>query len=509
MQFGNGVLDITAIALSVWIAYRRGGLVMALAIGAALAVLMRAYGAFLLTLPWNPYLPVMWWFVFLLAVWSVFCDDFAMLPIAVLAGTFCMQTHISYLGLIAGVLVFVAIVLAVFMIRRKDPVRRRSIIGWSLGSFALLVVLWIPPVIEQFVHNPGNLTTIKDHFSNPPESPIGFVTGLKVLLTELNPAKVFGAVLVRDGSTQAVEGAVWPGVLLLLAWAGSVVAAAWTRVRALIALDVVLGVAIVLGYISAARIFGDVWFYLVLWAVALTVLMIVAIGWTIVAVANRLQLARRYTFAGVAVLLAIALLATGFLTADASDVTVMSPRLNAQLAALTPPTVGTLKQMERNGQRGPYLVTWLPEAQAIGAEGYGLLNELLRYDIDAKADEVFRPGATRYHVIDRAKTTLQVHLATGPDIERWRRDPRFHEVAYYDPKSAAERADFDRLHQQVVAELQGEGLTDLIPQVEDNLFMLALLPRIPEPTRMKMSKMLSYGLPAAVFVGPVADPATP
>jgi hypothetical protein len=47
-------------------------------------------------------------------------------------------------------------------------------------------------------------------------------------------------------------------------------------------------------------------------------------------------------------------------------------------------------------------------------------------------------------------------------------------------------------------------MNDLVPQVEDNLFMLGLLPRVPEATRKKMSKMLAYGLPAAVFIGPVA-----
>jgi hypothetical protein len=134
---------------------------------------------------------------------------------------------------------------------------------------------------------------------------------------------------------------------------------------------------------------------------------------------------------------------------------------------------------------------------------------MLRYDIDAKADEVFRPGATRYHVSDRAKTTMQVHLATGVDIARWRGDPRFREVAYYDPKSPAEGADFDALHRQVVDELQREGLSDLTHQVDDNLLMLSLLPRVPAATRAKMSKMLAYGLPAAVFIGPVADPAAP
>ena len=39
----------------------------------------RAYGTVILTEAWNPYLPVMWWLVFVLAVWSIVSDDPPML----------------------------------------------------------------------------------------------------------------------------------------------------------------------------------------------------------------------------------------------------------------------------------------------------------------------------------------------------------------------------------------------------------------------------------------------
>src|SRR4029079_6954144 len=96
--------------LSLWMALRRGGRTLLIAMAAVLAVLTRAYGAFLLTLPWNPYLPVLCWSVFLLAVWSVLADDLAMLPVAVIAGSMCMQTHISYLGLVGGLVLLTAVV---------------------------------------------------------------------------------------------------------------------------------------------------------------------------------------------------------------------------------------------------------------------------------------------------------------------------------------------------------------------------------------------------------------
>ena len=92
----------------------------------------RAYGAFLLTLPWNPYLPVLWWFVFVLAVWSVLADDLAMLPVAVFAGSFCMQTHISYLGLIGG-LVFVTVVVLGWRAYKRATRRRCEPLAVEVG----------------------------------------------------------------------------------------------------------------------------------------------------------------------------------------------------------------------------------------------------------------------------------------------------------------------------------------------------------------------------------------
>ena len=129
------------------------------------------------------------------------------------------------------------------------------------------------------------------------------------------------------------------------------------------------------------------------------------------------------------------------------------------------------------------------------------MNELDRRGFDVRAEAV-RPGATRYHVIDARRPSLEVHLATGPDIANWRRETRFTQVASFDPRSDAERAEFDRLRAEVAGELRGAGLGDLVAQVDDNLFMLALAPRVPVSTRTLISHMLDLSMPMAVFIGP-------
>ena len=92
--------------------YRRGGAVLRCRGRVVIAVVMRAFGAFMLTLPWNPYLPVLWWFVVLLAVWSVLVRRPRDAARRGVRGTFCVQTHISYLGLVGGLGVLAIVVVA-------------------------------------------------------------------------------------------------------------------------------------------------------------------------------------------------------------------------------------------------------------------------------------------------------------------------------------------------------------------------------------------------------------
>ena len=109
-------------------------------------------------------------------------------------------------------------------------------------------------MIDQFVHSPGNLTTISDHFRDPPDPPIGVRAGADAFLTQLDPVKLLTHTLVRDDKAVPVSGSRLPGALLVLAWAGSVVGAWRLRSRRLLLLDLVLGVALLLGLASAAHL---------------------------------------------------------------------------------------------------------------------------------------------------------------------------------------------------------------------------------------------------------------
>ena len=258
-----------------------------------------------------------------------------------------------------------------------------------------------------------------------------------MVLAQLDPWRLLTRTLVRDSGALEVTGSRLPGALLLIVFGASVIVAWRLRRRALLLLDAVLVAALVLGFVSSARIFGTVWFYLMLWAWGLTALMLFAIVWSAVELVRVRMSDHRTTRdhelarAGAAVLAAATLVASIVFAFQASSVTVQTPRINESLGALVGPTAAALTRLQHDGQRGPFLVTWLPDAQAIGSAGFGLLNELDRRGFDVRAEEAFRPGATRYHVIDARKPSLEVHLATGPDIANWRHDSRFTQVGSF------------------------------------------------------------------------------
>jgi hypothetical protein len=76
------------------------------------------------------------------------------------------------------------------------------------------------------------------------------------------------------------------------------------------------------------------------------------------------------------------------------------------------------------------------------------------------------------------------------------------EVAYIEPRSAAQRVEYERLRREAIRELQAAGLTSLVPAVDNSLFTTIIDTRVPDRAREVMTRMRDLGLPTAVFVGP-------
>jgi hypothetical protein len=505
LQASAAALDLVLIAAIVWVAHRRAGLRGALVAGAGLALLLRMYGTVPLVYPWNPYMPVLFWALFLVCVWAVLCGDLPLLPVAVVAGTVCAQTHIPYVGLVGGIAVVVGVALVLaWRAAGDDDDARRRLLRWTGGSLALGVLLWMPVFLEQLGGDPGNISVVVDSVRHPSEPEVGLGTAWDVLLRHVD------AVQLIQGDRE-VEGSPTIGLLTLVAW-GVSAAAAW-RVRrahpALTGLHVTVAAALALGLVSISRILGTPWFYLTLWAYGTAVLLLVAVAVTIAAMgaargraATVARLPHGWADRAPIVALAVAIvLPTALLAREAPDTEDSDAAVSQQLGRVMGPTVAAIESGEVGaGPDGTFLVTWDDPAN-LGGAGYGLMLELERRGYDVRAPASARLGVRDHRVADERQVDAVIHVAAGADpVDQAQATPGLREIARDDGPPGDEVAASDRLRDRIVGELESAGLTDLVDLVDaGNLITASIDERLPEHLKVPLVRLGQMPQPLGVY----------
>ncbi|MBK5287374.1 MAG: hypothetical protein JJE46_02790 [Acidimicrobiia bacterium] len=503
MQVATATLNLTAIGATLLMARRRGSVRVVLGVGAALALLSAFYGPSVLTQAWNPYMPMMWFLVVVVGVWSVLCDDLSWLPFTTFAACFCLHTHISYLGLVGGL---GGIALAwIIWSRWKRPGSLGARPGRSIGlAVAVIALTSIPMVVQEFTHSPGNLTLIWEHFTNPPETPIGLRAGLDVLLVHLNPWRL---VSQQDATT----GSVIPGVMFLGLWVASAVAGGVRRIRVVNALNVVLLVSLGLGLVSIANIFGFVWYYLMLWSWAINAFMMLAIGWVAVALGRDATHGRdrsaptRLEPAVAAVASIVLVAALGSFAWQATTVEPPDPQISLALGQLVRGTVRAIDAGTAPGEgtSGRYQVT-IADPISINSPLYGMLLELERAGVHAGLPKQYHSIVGDQRVVTRGDATAVVHISVGSDIARWRTKPGVVEVAYTDRRTPKQLRERTALRRELRTDLTRIGRTDLIPNLDENVFTASVDPELSPAIAAKLRRLLDIGEPSAAFIGPAA-----
>lgn len=503
LEVGTVVIHLAAIGVGMWIGHRRAGWRGVVAVGLVMAVAIRGYGQVPLTQPWNPYLPLLAWFVVLLALWAVLCGDHVMLVPLVAASSYCAQTHVPYLAL--GVGMSVVGLLAVAWQRT----RWRGATGGGPGQSLLVAVgaaavIWSPPVADQLTNRPGNIHQLVDHFGTPPETPIGARDGVELALRHLDVWSGLAGQLAGTGRFVAASSA-WRGAVVLVVWAVAAFVAWRIGSRALRAMHAVVALGLVLGTVSMARIFGRAWFYLTLWAWAVTTVLVGAVLWTAYVWwrdrgGSAAASVRRLAVPVGAGALVVCSLATSVAFADAHH---PEERLSVAVSALAGPTYDAVVDGvgATTGADGRYLVRW-SDAADIGSPGFGLLDELERRGLDVAADELFRVPVTEHRVRPRSAADAQIHLATGGYVDVWREVPDAVEVATYDPRTLDQLAEYTEVEDRFAARLRDEGLADLVPLLDTNLFGMSIDARLSTADLTDLDTLIELGQPMAVFVAP-------
>ncbi|MEA3020490.1 MAG: hypothetical protein QOI47_2014, partial [Actinomycetota bacterium] len=252
-----GVAFMNAIAVggAVLLAARRDGERSAVLTALALALLVHALGPSLLVDPWNPWVPVLPFALFLVAAWGVSDGDSVLLPVAVGVGSFCVQSHVGYALLVVGVLA------AAFALGRGA--RRRHLVLAALVG----LTLWLPPLVEQATSSTGNLGAILGAARHPAAPVAGWTTAAGVLGAELRVPGPWLTGNDPDVTGVLVGGRVLPALLVFAALACTT-AFAWRRgagAPSTARLCALAAAAALLGLASTAQQQGLLAPYLVRW----------------------------------------------------------------------------------------------------------------------------------------------------------------------------------------------------------------------------------------------------
>lgn len=440
MQVAAAGLNVMALGVVLWVVSWRRSIAVLVGTAGALALLTYAYGAEALTKAWPPYTPMLWWIVLLIASWCVLCNDIRALPVAVFAGCFCVQTHSSYVVLAAGLITLaLASIWFTALRRRHDRALLRRTTKWSLLALGIGVALWIPPVLEQLISSPGNLTILWREFRDWTDDPMGLRSAFEVVLVYLNPWRLVTREMFVD--TWVISGSRIPGAFVLLAWAGTAILALRLGNRSLVRLHAVVAAALVLAVVTISRL-DFVWWYRVQWLWGITVLLLMATGSTLVVlVRQRLKAAGRQRSANTLAWapLALVVVLTAAFTANASGAA-YDRRDSAVLDELVPSMVSTLERQYPDSAK--YLLVW--SEQSTGALGRGLLNELLRRGFDVGASEYFRSAVRPHRVLSPTDATTVIVLVGGAEIDDWRARPGVKEIAHVKASGSQQAASPDK-----------------------------------------------------------------
>jgi hypothetical protein len=162
---GQALINAAAIAVVAWLVNRLLGRTGATLAIAACALLVWSMGSEVLYRPWGPFAVVLPFVLFLVAVWCSLAGDRVALPVAAVAGSYCLQTHLSYALLVPGLALLTAGWTILQLVRATDTAphagpRRHATVRWAGLALIAGAACWIQPVVQQLAEGRGNLTSL-------------------------------------------------------------------------------------------------------------------------------------------------------------------------------------------------------------------------------------------------------------------------------------------------------------------------------------------------------------
>ena len=450
------VLHIAAIAGCVVVARRIGGASIAAFMGLTLTATTMAVAPRFFLEPWNVWVPVFAFALFLVLVWALVCERVALLPLAVAVGSHCVQTHVSYTLLVTGLLM-ASVAWLGWLWLRTERLAGRHPLRWLLIATMTFVVAWLPPVIEQLHPGTGNLRKLYHQFTEPGEPFVGTRAAIKAMASRFN---LFGPWLINPLQDPRSTPN-YLGFVLFVALLGAAARFAQRRrERAEMALYAVLGLATVLGLFSTTRVFGTFFEYVIRWMSPLVAMWIAAAVWSCWLTwraRSPAQLGPRPIVVGTAALAVLLCVATaiGVARAVSAEIpyhrdSIISGALSAQLEASLDPAL--------RYQINEY------DPVTLGPIAFGLALELERHHLHVGVGPWGRAGVMPFRVVDdeHADATLW-YTAGAPLIAAVSALPGAVIRASFDVRTPDEVRRSDQLQAELLQLLCSAGREDLRP----------------------------------------------
>lgn len=228
----TAVINGGAVLVAAWVVLRRAGPGVAAWAAVILGGVTWSQGTAVLTDTISSNLGGFSFLAFATLAWALVAGDVRLLPLAVFAGTWTAQQHLSTVGLVAiiGLWATVGLVVALRRDARRGDGRGSRNARWIIGAVLLGLVLWAPVVIDELTGDPGNITAVFQFARDSTRPTLGARVGVDQALRAIGVPPLFTrsgltGTDVRAGlSAPAVAG----GLLVLTALVALVV---WTRRR--------------------------------------------------------------------------------------------------------------------------------------------------------------------------------------------------------------------------------------------------------------------------------------
>jgi len=504
-------------AALILLARRRGGWTFAGLCSLAILAVVRSSGTDFMIEPWNPWLALLPFAVFVLLVIELLVPsrsteqsesvrddrlDSVWLALAVAVGSHCVQSHAGYVLLVVPA---IGVVLTTVMIRRlrhrvstgvTSQLRRVTPLLVGIGTAFLM---WSPALLDQLRRRPGNLSILWQHFGSPDEPTLGLQKSVEIVTTQVN---VFGPWLFGPGAVRSAF-VQWFGFIVFVCILGAALSVA-KRARTIPNSRIVLWIMIgflLLGSISILRIFGPYYEYTVRWFWLLTSITLAFSLFTILSAMKPVIRTRIPLFVTASNLVGITLLLLSAITViQAVDRVKLPGRTDSRILA------GLVDDVSRGIDRNKTYQIRFYDPYTLNATGFGLLLELERRGFDVKVAPEFAAAALPHRTAPMEQTDEVLWVVVGPALQEAISDPALKLLATFNPRSPQQQARAEVLLREVAKGLRDAGRDDLVSSLDSpGASILFTQPPLPEDTADLIRELIGMGQPTGVFSMAVDD----